>query len=65
MKNPTNKIMKYRQGDAILIVGYDESGRLISRITKNDILLVSDLYMRMPSEVALLEQGWTKVHGNE
>lgn len=52
---------QYKKKDVLLTVGLDENGRVFSRIEKNGETVARDMYVRIPSEVELAKQGWTRV----
>lgn len=60
---PSARIYKFvhkNNKDAILYVGYDDFGRVISRIEKAGISVAVDLYVKMPNELELEKQGWIR-----
>ena len=60
MPTRTPKEYMYKQNNAVLYVGYDETGRLFSRIEKNGIVIAKGMYIRMPSAQTLEKQGWER-----
>ena len=54
----TPKEYRYKQASAILVVGYDEGGRLFSYIKKNGEVVARNMYIKMPTTEALDKQGW-------
>lgn len=52
---------KYEQNGAVLTVGIDRAGRIYSSIEKNGKALQQDVYIRMPTEVRLAHEGWTRI----
>jgi len=62
MRQPTPKVYKYKQVEAILTVGIDINGRIFSLIEKNGQVVAKDIYIKFPSEVSLIERGWTRYY---
>ena len=62
MPTRTPKEYRYEQANAILVVGYDEGGRLFSYIKKNGKMMAQNMYIKMPTAEALEKQGWKITH---
>jgi len=51
---------KYKKANVILSVGIDENGRVFSTMEKNGIVVAKDIYVRLPTEALLIQQGWLR-----
>ncbi len=58
-----SKLRRYvhtKNPSAVLFVGYDETGRLVSRLEKDGKIVATDIYVKMPNPIDLDNQGWTR-----
>jgi hypothetical protein len=62
MRQETPRTYKYKKANVILTVGIDKHGRLYSFYEKYGQTVARDMFVRMPSEVALAKQGWERYH---
>jgi len=62
MRQPSPRMYKYKKENVILTVGIDKNGRLYSFYEKYGQTVAQDMFVRMPSEVTLIKQGWKRHH---
>jgi len=62
MSHTSPRQYKYRNHDSILTVGIDINGRVFSYITRNNEIIVQDIYIKIPLQQDLESKGWERIY---